>query len=278
MKDFRGRTAVVTGAAGGIGLGLVRRFAVEGANVVMVDVDEAELERAEASLRQSGAAVMAAAADVGDPGAVADVADAAFARFGSVELLFCNAGVAGPSKGGLWETPAREWQRVLGVNTLGTTNLLNAFLPKMLAGGGGGHVVVTASMAAFSYGPVAAPYFVSKHAGLTLAEMLRRQLAAVGSSIGVSVLCPGAVSTRLIAREFDHQERQGASLADDEKQTALARLSEDNPEVMSPDAVADVVVDALRTERFYIFTHPSSLAGARSATQAVLDELNAVEA
>lgn len=275
MKDFRGRTAVVTGSASGIGLGLARRFAAEGANVVMADVDEPELQEAAASLREAGASVEAVATDVADPAATARLADVAFDRFGSVEVLCCNAGVAGPSKGGLWDTPASEWQRVLGINTLGVTNTVGAFLPKMVATGAEGHVVITASMAAFSYGPVAAPYFVSKHASLTVAEMLRRQLQAAGVPIGVSVLCPGAVNTRILVREHRYQERHGGLVvSDQERDQALAHLSESNPDVIAPAAVADVVIEGLRAERFFIFTHAASLAGARSATQAVLDELH----
>jgi NAD(P)-dependent dehydrogenase (short-subunit alcohol dehydrogenase family) len=277
VQQLEGRTAVISGGAGGIGLGLARRLAEAGANVVLADIDETALDEAQHGLRAAGATVEGIVTDVADADATDLLASKARARFGSVELLFCNAGVAGGSKGSLWETPPAEWQRVLGINTLGVTNLLRAFVPDML-GGEEGHIVITSSMAAFGRAPVAAPYFASKHAALSIGQSLRLQLQAIGSPIGVSVLCPSAVSTGILAREVAHQRRTGGEITPEEEATWLSRLAETTPGVLTPDEVAQTVLDGIRAGHFYLFTHPSSIGDAIRRVRELDDELTGMQA
>jgi NAD(P)-dependent dehydrogenase (short-subunit alcohol dehydrogenase family) len=184
MQDLTGKTAVVTGAAGGIGLGLARRFVAEGMAVVIADIDEADLKSAAVALEADGADVLAVATDVGDRASVDALADAAYERFGSVHVVCANAGVAGPAADLIWDVPPGEFARVYGVNVFGLTNTIGAFVPRLIAGGEAGHVVLTTSLASFLLYPAAAPYFSSKHAALAVADILRAQLAAVAPLIG----------------------------------------------------------------------------------------------
>jgi NAD(P)-dependent dehydrogenase (short-subunit alcohol dehydrogenase family) len=250
MKDLAGKTAVVTGAAGGIGLALAHRLAGEGMSLVLADIDADDLAGAATVLAETGAAVLALPTDVTDPASVQALAAAALDRFGTVELLCANAGVAGPWSDTEWTIPPTDWQRVFAINVFGILNTLSAFLPGMLAHGQPGHIVVTTSLASFLTTPSAAPYFASKHAALSVVETLRLQLAAQQAPIGVSVLCPDRVRTRVIERELIHAYGpQGAAAAGD----VLT-----GPGVLEPSDVATIVLDGIRDDRYLLLTHPDS--------------------
>src|ERR1700722_364014 len=189
----RGRVAVVTGAASGIGLGLAGRFAAEGMHVVLADVEEPALAKAAAELAGAGASVLPVVTDVSDRAAVDALRDAALSAFGAVHVVCNNAGVGGPH-GPLWECPPGEWDWVLGMNLEGVMNGVRTFMPVLLEQDAG-HLVNTSSIFGVFAG-ILGPYGVSKHAVAALTETLHFNLRSLGvTHVGVSVLCPGAVRT-----------------------------------------------------------------------------------
>jgi len=251
MEQLQDRTAVVTGAARGIGYSLVRRLVAEGMNVVMADVDEAALERAVSGLEPAGVRVLAMAADVSRRSDVEDLAARTLAEFGSVHLVCNNAGVG--ISGRAWEFAASDWDRVLGVNLYGVIHGIAAFVPHLLRQGEG-HVVNTASMAGLASFPGMAPYTATKHAVVGLSESLLLELRAVGSPVGVSVLCPGPVRTAIADAEgVDAGTRRAVAAG------------------LDPAVVAEAIVDAVRADRFWVLTHPELLAAVESRTTAILD-------
>jgi 1-deoxy-11beta-hydroxypentalenate dehydrogenase len=248
MQDLKGRVAVITGAASGIGRALATRFAAEGAAVVMADLQADALAETAELLRSGGADAEPVVTDVTDADAVTSLADAAYSRFGQVDIVCANVGIMGPDLAPAWEVALEDWQKVFAVNTFGVVHTIRAFLPRMLETGREGHVVLTSSMAGLTSSSVTtAPYLASKHATRSIAETLRRNLADLGAPINVSVLCPGPVNTGMLA----HVRR-----AYPEFDTAHAAVG--GQFVLEPEDVADAVVEAIRSERFFIFTHADS--------------------
>ncbi|MFY8120047.1 MAG: SDR family NAD(P)-dependent oxidoreductase, partial [Burkholderiaceae bacterium] len=170
MKDFAGRTAVITGAGSGFGREFAREAAARGMHLVLADIEADALAASAHELGSGGARVLAEVLDVADGAAVARLADRAYAEFGAVHLLMNNAGVG--SGGLLWENSERDWQWVLGVNLWGVIHGVRQFVPRMLAGGQGGHVVNAASVAGLLAAPNMGVYNVSKHAVVALTETL----------------------------------------------------------------------------------------------------------
>lgn len=255
MDGLSGKTAVVTGAAGGIGLALAARFVQEGMRVVMADIEAAELDRAAELVGAPAGDVLAVPTDVSDRAAVTALADRTVQRFGAVDVLCNNAGVLGPATGMVWEIPPEEWRRVWSVNTLGIVNGIGAFVPVMLAAGRPAHIVNTASMQGLTTSTVACPYSASKHAALAVSESLRLQLRALGAPIGVSVLLPGAVRTTMMARATSHAARAGLPPPPPD----AATLAVGGPvEYLEPAQIAQIVVRGIRDNRFYLFTHADS--------------------
>lgn len=235
MRSLRGKTAVVTGAASGIGRALARRFARAGMQVVLADVDQQRLREVASGIPGS----LAVRADVSRFADVEALAAKAYARFGAVHLLCNNAGIA--DSGPVWEVPLPRFRRVLSVNLWGAVHGCLAFVPRMLAQGGPAHVLNTASMAGLVTPPLAGAYAVSKHGLVAFSEALAQDLSLRGASIRVSVLCPGWVATRL----FDSAPR-----ADPLARALLAHG-------LSPEAVAEHALRAVREDRFYVLTHPA---------------------
>ncbi|MBK6857844.1 MAG: SDR family NAD(P)-dependent oxidoreductase [Microthrixaceae bacterium] len=252
MEDLLGKVAVVTGAASGIGLALTRALLAQGAKVVMADIEVDALEAASVGLG-SDAEVLTMVCDVSDPVQVEALRDAAVARFGTVHVVVNNAGVS--SAGPVWTQSLEDWQWVLGVNLYGVVNGIRTFAP-LLIEQGEGHIVNTASMAGLTSPPFMSTYNVSKHAVVTLSETLFADLALAGASgVGVSVLCPGWVRTRIHEAA---RNRPGSPDPDVDGPTAgfgdfVGALIADG---LDPDDVADQVIDAILTRRFYILTHP----------------------
>jgi NAD(P)-dependent dehydrogenase (short-subunit alcohol dehydrogenase family) len=247
-----GRVAVVTGAASGIGLGLCERFAAEGMRVVMADVEEPALRDAARRVSGQGPAVLPVLTDVSRPDQVDALRDEAVRAFGAVHVLCNNAGVGG-SHEPLWLIPPGEWDWVLGVNLGGVINGIRAFVPLLLAQDAA-HIVNTASIFGVFAGALG-PYGVSKHAVVALTETLYFQLRALGAQVGVSVLCPGAVRTNFGTSARNRPTSAGPVPADG----AAARASAEQFRQLAaagiePAGVADMVVEAIRTARFYILT------------------------
>ncbi|HET6795296.1 MAG TPA: SDR family NAD(P)-dependent oxidoreductase, partial [Acidimicrobiales bacterium] len=266
MRELSGRTAVVTGAASGIGLAMARRWAAEGMNVVMADIEGQALDEAAAKLAADGAAVSAVVTDVSDPASVEALAVAAEEAFGAVHVLCNNAGVG--AGGPVAQLSLADWQWVLGVNLNGVVHGVTSFLPRMVAHGEDAHIVNTASMAGMVAPPMMAPYSASKFAVVALSESLRLEMKMTGTKLGVSVLCPGWVATRIHESSRNRPAALGGPPpAGGDRLSAAADFIAQG---MPPDEVAAKVHDAVVDDRFYILTHPNSGDGIRRRMEAIL--------
>jgi NAD(P)-dependent dehydrogenase (short-subunit alcohol dehydrogenase family) len=249
ISDFRGKVAVITGAGSGIGRALAQRCHSEGMHVVATDVEKGALDETVALV---GGDTIGVVTDVADDAQVSALADHAYGAFGAVHLLCNNAGVF--QAGLLWERTRHDWEWVLGVNVWGIINGIRAFVPRMVAQGGEGHVVNTASLAGLVSNAFSGPYNVSKFAAEALSESLAHDLAATNAPIGASVLVPGAVNTRIAD---SHRNRppalaEGVGAADAAfVDKTLADMTGDGAE---PAHVAGLVLDAVRTGQFVIPT------------------------
>lgn len=251
IANLDGKVAVVTGAAHGIGRALALGFAAEGMRVAAVDIDEAGAQ-ATAALIGSGA--VARRVDVADAEAVDALADDCFAEFGQVDLLVNNAGVF---QGGLcWERSMADWQWAFGVNVYGIIHGQRSFLPRMIAQNTEGHVLNTASVAAFVSAPFSGPYVVSKCAALSLTECLAHDLAVVGAKIGASALVPSAFDTTIAHSSAVRPARFGVDSTEDGQGTAAA-LAQIVSQGMSPDEAVAPVIDGIRSGTFLIPTRGS---------------------
>lgn len=273
MKEFRGRVAVVTGAASGIGRALAERFAKEGMKVVLADVEAEALDEAAHEIEATGAKVLAVRTDVSRAADVERLGKVTVDSLGAVHVICNNAGVA--ASGLSWMCTVDDWRWVLGVNLWGVIHGVRVFTPLILSHGGEGHIVNTASMAGMISGPGMAMYNVSKHGVVTLSETLQHELTMLGSPVRVSVLCPGFVNTRI----FDAARNRPPELADtapplpgSEAMEQLGRqlLASGSP----PSLVADAVLDAIRAERFYVFPHPEWKERIRDRMEDILAERN----
>ncbi len=251
MQLGHGQTAVVTGAASGIGLALTQRFAAAGMNVVLADVETGALERAAAEVGAAGGSgdVVARVVDVRHAGEVDALAAAVIERFGAVHVMCNNAGVAGG--GDAWFGPINTWEWTIGVNLYGVIHGVRAFLPHLLASGG--HLVNTASMAGL-YPGLSPTYDATKHAVVALTENLFRQMQMIGAPIGVSCLCPGWVRTKIFEAERNFPEDLGALEHSPTFEMMRPVVERVIAEGVTPAAVADLVADAIEARRFWVFT------------------------
>ena len=254
MRDLTGKTAFVTGGASGIGLALARAFAAAGMRVMLADIEATVLERALAELRADGHTAESVLCDVADAASVERAAAAAVAAFGTVHIVCNNAGVGGARAPGI---ALEDWRWVVDVNLMGVMHGVRAFLPHMIAHGEGGHFVNTASMAGMIGGALGfSPYTASKFAVVGMSEGLAVQLARTGvQGIGVTILCPGWISTRITDSERNRPARYGPPSAAPatplaEKMAELVRTG------MAPGELARRALAAIRAGELYVFTHP----------------------
>ncbi len=256
MRELAGRTAFITGGASGIGFALGRAFAEAGMKVMLADIEADALSSAVERLGGVGREVRGVACDVADPASVDRAAQAAFDAFGKVHVLCNNAGVAAAA-GGIDAVALDSWRWVLDVNLMGVLHGIRSFLPHIRAHGEGGHIVNTASMAGMNAGLGFSPYVASKFAVVGLSEGLAWQLAPLG--IGVSVLCPGFVRTRISESARNRPARYGPAHRPDASSPAAAKLAEIAARVeagLDPKEVAARVLAAIRAGELYVFTHP----------------------
>ena len=271
MKEFRDKVAVVTGAASGIGRALAQRFAREGMKVVLADVEPAALEQAAREIEASGASALAVRTDVSKAAEVERLAQAALEKFGAVHVVCNNAGVV--TSAPCWMNTVADWEWVLGVNLWGVIHGVRVFTPILLSQGVEGHIVNTASMAGMICGPGSAPYNVSKFGVVALSETLHYELTMLAAPVRVSVLCPGFVNTNI----FDAARNRPAALAETApKMPGAEEMEQMGRQLLAagspPSMVADVVFDAIRNERFYIFPHPEWKQYIRTRMETILEE------
>jgi NAD(P)-dependent dehydrogenase (short-subunit alcohol dehydrogenase family) len=254
MRDLAGKVAVVTGAASGIGLAVARQLGADGMRVMLADVEEPALAAAAAALAAEGIETAATVTDVSDADSVQSLASATLDRFGTVHVVCNNAGVAGG--GPSWQLPMSTWNWVMGVNFFGVVHGVHAFLPYLIDQGEG-HVVNTASVAGLLATPWMAPYNASKHAVVAVSESLRHELSAIGSPVGVSVLCPGFVRTRIADADRNRPARYSAGVeAQPDLQGMRDAIAAQIAGGKDPAEIATAVRDAIVADNFWILTHP----------------------
>src|ERR1700730_5065139 len=255
MRELAGKTAFVSGGASGIGFALGRAFAEARMKVMLADIETDALAAAVKSLRKFGPDVRGVTCDVADPVSVERAAKASYEAFGNVHVVCNNAGVAGG--GGIDNISIDTWRWVLDVNLMGVVHGIHAFLPHLRAHGEGGHIVNTASMAGLQSGLGFSPYATSKFAVVAMSEGLALQLAPLG--IGVTVLCPGFVRTRISGSGRNRQERYGPARAPDPASPA-GRLAAESARLqavgLDPADIAAHALTAIREDELYVFTHP----------------------
>lgn len=277
MKEFNGKVAVVTGGASGIGRAMAERFAAEGMKVVLADVETGVLAQTEAEMKAAGATVVAVPTDVSSASELEALAGRTIDAFGAVHILCNNAGVP-PVVGPSWELTEADWQWVLGVNLWGVILGIRAFVPIMLKQGSEGHIVNTASIAGLLSAPWAATYDVAKHGVVTLSESLHRELALTGSKVKVSVLCPAWVKTQLM----DGERNRPSALRDEPRPESASPQASVMEQAFrqfvaagtEPAGIAEMVLDAIREQRFYILPHPQWKEQVRARMEDILQERN----
>ncbi len=254
MRELAGKTAFVTGGASGIGFALARAFAEAGMKVMLADIEADALAASVDKLRNVGPDVRGVACDVADPASVEHAAQASFEAFGNVHVVCNNAGVGAGS--GINNISVDNWRWVLDVNLMGVVHGIRSFLPHIRAHGEGGHIVNTASMAGMNSGMGFSPYSASKFAVVNMSEGLAMQVKPLG--IGVTVICPGFVRTRISESGRNRQERYGPAQKPDPASPAgkfAAELAGLIQSGLDPSDVAAQVVTAIREDELYVFTH-----------------------
>lgn len=276
MKEFKDKVAVVTGAASGIGRGIAERCAQEGMKIVLADIEKEALSKAEEEMKATGATVLAVPTDVSKARDVDALAQKTLDAFESVHLLCNNAGVGGGTS--IWESTLADWEWVIGVNLWGVIHGVRTFVPIMLEQDTECHIVNTSSVGGLISGPGRGVYRVTKHGVVTLSETLHHELTQQGAKIGVSVLCPGFVRTRIVDSERNRPlalrnppiERTPTPEELDFMQLSQERVQNGMP----PEQVADQVFTAIQQNRFYILTHPESKEFIKLRVEDILQERN----
>jgi len=278
IENFKGKTAVLTGAGSGFGLECARIGAQLGMNLVLVDVQQDALDKAEQEMTAQGVQVLARKVDVSNAAEMQALADAVKARFGAPHFVFNNAGVG--SGGLVWENSLADWEWVLGVNVWGVVHGVRLFTPMMLEAAQKdpsyqGHIVNTASMAGLLTAPNMGIYNVSKHAVVALTETLYQDLKLVTDQISASVLCPYFVPTGIT----QSQRNRPAGLPEDKPTQsqmigqAMSDKAVSSGKVSSTE-VAHKVFDAVATGQFYVYSHPQALGNVQSRMEAIVQQHN----
>ena len=282
ITNFKGKTAVLTGAASGFGLECARLGARLGMNLVLVDVQQEALDRVATELhdevKAAGAQVLVMQVDVSDAAQMESLAHRVQERFGAPHFVFNNAGVG--AGGLIWENSLQDWQWVLGVNLMGVVHGVRCFTPMMLAAARQdpawqGHIVNTASMAGLLNPPNMGIYNVSKHAVVSLSETLYQDLALVTDQISASVLCPYFVPTGIHQSERNRPANlpaANASLSQRVGQSTLDKAVVSGK--VSAAEVAQKVFDAMETNQFYIYSHPKAIGAVQTRLEDILQARN----
>ena len=270
MRELKGKVAVVTGGASGIGRALVERFAREGMKVVVADLEAGPLEDCRAALAKGGTEVLAIRTDVSKGEDVDNLAARTFEAFGTAHVVCNNAGVG--AGGLMWQVPVADWSWVLGVNLMGVVHGVRAFVPRMVEQGEG-HVVNTASIAGILTGPGMGPYCATKHAVVAMSECLHHELAlTTGGKVKVSVLCPAWVKTRISESQRNRPKDAPARPLSQQEQMMEGMVRSAVESGIPPEVVADKVLKAIVEEKFYILTHSKTKKTVELRMRAILDD------
>jgi NAD(P)-dependent dehydrogenase (short-subunit alcohol dehydrogenase family) len=250
MDEFEGRVAVVTGAASGIGLATATRLAEEGMRVVLADIDRDPLDAAVSKLKGQGHEILGVPTDVSQRDAIQQLADETLNAFGQVNIVHNNAGVV--RAGRLEELSIADWEWVLGVDLWSVIYGVKTFLP-LIREAGEGHIVNTASSAGLQSSHEIGPYNVAKFGVVAISETLQLELLSEGSAIGASVLCPGAIATRITESERNRPDAVADTETNQRFRFLASKIVGDG---QSPESVAERIVHAIRAKEFWILTHP----------------------
>ena len=278
MRNFENRVAVITGAGSGIGAALAWRFARAGMKIVVADIDLAAAAAMQEQLAAAGHAALAVRTDVADAAQVEALADAAWAAYGAVDILFHNARIVPAGRlRPIWEYPLEDWTWSLDVNLMGVVHGIRSFVPRMLAQGSEGHVVTTASVAGLISGSASVPYGAAKHAAVLATEALYAALRERGAPIGVTLLCPGLVNTQIYRAERNRPAQLQPAGGPAQEAPALRSIA---PALyagaISPEQVAAQVFDAVSNDQLYALTTVNFDDAIRERSEAILARRNPV--
>ena len=278
ITNFKGKTAVLTGAGSGFGLECARIGARLGMNLMLVDVQQDALDAATAEMQAAGAQVLPFKLDVANASQMEAMGAAVLARFGAPHLVFNNAGVG--SGGLIWENSVKDWEWVLGVNVMGVAHGVRIFTPMMLEAAKQdatwqGHIVNTASMAGLLNAPNMGVYNVSKHAVVSLSETLYQDLSLVTDQVSASVLCPFFVATGI---SQSHRNRPAELRGSKPTQSqligqAMSEKAVSSGKVSAAD-VAQLVFDAVASNQFYIYSHPKAIKSVQTRLEDIVQTRN----
>jgi NAD(P)-dependent dehydrogenase (short-subunit alcohol dehydrogenase family) len=272
MKDFKDKTAVITGGASGIGRAMAELFLSKGMNVVLGDIEQSALDKTVADLKGQGGNCMGVVTDVSKAEDVQKLADAAVAEYQGVHVACNNAGVF--AGGLLWEESLADFQWQLDVNVWGVIHGIRTFVPIMAAQDCECHIVNTASMAAVTAMPYSGIYHMTKHAVLAMSESLYHELAFHVPNVKVSVLCPEAINTGIAASERNRPSAysgDGDIVQSDERALVSQALADSVSDGIAPEVMAQRVFDGIVNERFYLMSEEAW----RDAAHTRLDDIRA---
>src|SRR5450830_1054913 len=276
ITNFKGKTAVLTGAGSGFGLECARIGAKLGMNLVLVDVQQDALDKAALEMQAAGAQVLAVQLDVSKASEVEALGLAVQQRFGAPHFVFDSAGVG--TGGLIWENTAQDWEWVIGVNLMGVVHGVRVFTPMMLEAAKKdpayqGHIVNTDSMAGLLNAPNMGIYGASKHAVVSISETLYQDLALVTDQIGASVLCPFFVPTGITQSHRNRPARLNTEGDQPTRSQLVGQAMSDKAVGSGKVSAADVaqkVFDAVAANQFYIYSHPKALASVQTRLEDIM--------